>query len=119
MRPTATSWIRGINSCSSSRSTRSVSPGLRNAGGRFCKNEPPANPAPTTTMRAPMGKTFASLRCSVTLSFLLPFGGEYSPRTHFGTQEYLQMLYKTTLAVVDSMPRTGLGVTGRVEKGDL
>jgi hypothetical protein len=108
-----------MNSCSSSRSTRSVSPGLRSAGGRSCKNEPPANPAPTTTMRAPVGKTFASLSCSVTLSFLLPFGGEYSPRTHFVTQEYLQMLYKTTLAVVDSMPRTGLGVTGPVEKGDL
>src|SRR5829696_7473670 len=118
MRPTATSWIRGINSCSSSRSTRSISPGLRSAGGRFCKNEPPANPAPTTTMRAPVGKTFASLSCCVTLLFLLSFEGEYSPRTHFGTQEYLQMLYKTTLTVVDSRPWTGLGVTGPVEKGD-
>src|SRR5215208_6903379 len=114
MRPTATSWIKGMNSCSSLRSTSSVSPGLRSAGGRFCKNDPPANPAPTTTTRAPTGETFAPSRCSLTVLFLPPFESEYSPRTHFRTQEYLQMLYKTTLVVVDSMLRIGLGVAGRV-----
>jgi hypothetical protein len=46
--------------------------------------------------------------------FLPPFESEYSSRSHYGTQEYLQMLYKTTLVVVDSMLRTGLGVAGRV-----
>src|SRR3989337_2983038 len=108
-----------MNSCSFSRSTRSVAPGLRSAGGSCCRNDPQAHPAPTTTTRAPAGEAFAPSRCSVTLSSLLPFGGEYSPRMTFGTQEYLQMLYKTTLVVVDSVLWIGLGVAGPVKRGPV
>src|SRR5215208_2956542 len=52
-RPTATSWIRGTKVNSSLRSISRVSPGLRRTGGRCLSREAPANPAPSTTTRAP------------------------------------------------------------------